>query len=498
MLIAMSANFDFKNLAICAALVTIFAAGRFTRLQDRDFGPLSRSTTTAFRFYRSLSGYLTFTLMLLVGLSSVPLAFATGGQPIPAELEGLPPIYVSALLLTVALPNFRFLRVIDEWIRGMFYEWAEIPAQARQLRQTLITNNHAIPVHLEGEVKEQVGVVIWELNMRGDPLAHRLIRCVALVKASQAEFADPPRELQSELNGIAERVRNSVKRFQTVESVRDTLRTTPALAELDRTLRDNLQETDQRVHGILAQLVLGYAATYDRRRDVVHALGFDISQWSDDDSPVLQVSSLIFLLVFISFIVVLISVRVPASSANAQPFVDIVFKAVSIALSYVAATSVPMVVARRHQSRRKPGTGSHKPALWVWSGLVACFCSFLLQLFMKISANSISQQSLEVGAREGVKEALAKSSYLIVTGAVAVTISCLIDVVPTMKAHGLRHWGMRLLDAGAVSLASLAGSWVVIHTLQPLPTSEHQMMATMASIGAILGFLVPHYGRVKT
>jgi hypothetical protein len=150
----------------CGLLIVIYAWGRFNT------PPSNRSSTRQALYWWSGFGYVLSALMLFAGLCFLLQAGEWRTALLgPADNTALPASLIATLAMTTLLPSIPVLRRVDEWLLGVFLNWAEIPGEVKRRAALMTPRSFQVTETDAAELREAYGDEggghAWARHLRG-------------------------------------------------------------------------------------------------------------------------------------------------------------------------------------------------------------------------------------------------------------------------------------------------------------------------------------------
>ncbi len=480
------------DMLLCGLLVAVFSLNRFNSLQDREFPPPSRSTTTAIRYHMAQALYVLFSVALLVAFAVSPQLlrlFQFDPSKMPEQVKNLPSSYVAALLLTSLLPNVPLLGRVDGWIRERLYAAALIPSEARRLKRQLMGVRFIVPDSLLGPVSTELGSLAPRLlGDRGDECRSHLSKCASVLQglnagSGQRWFAAVHGRFDADLRALETRFRElrdaAVDHFEVhvvaEPGARANKRFYEELVVRSRALFEDLCR-------LVARASLQTHASDRRRAEFLRRLGFEVSlPGSRTTTAIVNRACQAFVVVALAMLVVFVGLS--AGERGSRQFLPIVLKSTMIACVYGAAVAWVMVLI----PGPKGGTaGERRWGRYIMVVLGAVCADLVIRFFFKSLAALNSTDGI-TPAQAAWNDLMDKLPWSVLTVVVSGVCAYLADSpIVDHAAEARRRWMDGLVLSGCSAAASVV-VWKLLMDPPPLPA----IMVTMAFIGFTLGFCVP-------
>jgi hypothetical protein len=153
---------DLTTYGACAALVILYAAGRFNT------PPSNRSSTSQPLYWRNRIGYVASALLLFMALSLLlqsgqwrELLGLTGKASLSAPL-------IATLAMTTLIPSVPYVKRVDEWLLSLFLGWAEIPAEVKRRAAAMTPESFVVTKAEVAELRDAYDELADHLRDRGN------------------------------------------------------------------------------------------------------------------------------------------------------------------------------------------------------------------------------------------------------------------------------------------------------------------------------------------
>lgn len=519
------------DMLVCGSFVSIYAFDRFGGLSEPDFAPPSRSTTTAFRYYRSLLAYTAVSLVLLALLSNIPEllhtinAFAAaapvsaaaadsgGVGPAPGagtvgpasdQLVGadLPAPYIAALAMTVLLPNVPVLRLVDERLRRLLAAWAEIPQQARRLR-TWLGNCRIAPSDRElDDLADRLGAGRQELldgqadTARCGPSFARLVRSYwavdrALKSPEISQFVYRNKDLCEKLQREATLALREAMFFR--ERAQPDRRT-----QRDQQFIDSLGERAARIeesaNGLLVRATLSSFTTRDECVRALERIGFQGESEAETSFKLLDLVFGVTIIVVLAMLTLMLLLG--SGRAHSPPFAEVVAKCMMIGLVYAAAIGMPAILFRscvHNRAGRVPDRHLHLAQYGI-AVLCAVGCDLIVRFAFKSGVGIATTGHFIPGVKLGWSDLKVTLPYSMITCALALCMSVVID----WPAGRRSPWLQSTFEASLFGIASGLAALLAHGQLgarAPQGVNVWGFAAFVAGVGTVLGIVAPRLYR---
>jgi len=490
------------DLIICSALVWIYAINRFNTIQDDEFPPPSRSTTTASRYFLAQAAYVLVSIAILLGLTLSPNLLQLAqidSTTLPDQVQNLPAIYVAALFLTIFLPNVPYLGQLDGTIRRWLYNTASIPTEARFLKAKLTKAKFQVPPDRIREVGRQLGalaVPALAQSIEDNDCRSCLTKIAAVLEGmEQGEGRE----------GLAVFIARYPAQFVALSArYKDLVGATGPVADwlfaaepTNNAARCYLNDIRQRANLLFVDLcrfvsraALFTQTTEHRRMTLLRELGFRLEEaQAPDATKIMNLACQVFLLASAALLVVLVGLS--ATESDDPDFLAIVLKAVMIGCIYGSAVVWALALAPRlHANDARAGAaGPAKGRSWsryVVIVAVAVGVDLLIRYGFKYLL-AVHVQATEWGPhREAWQELMDKLPWSLITATVAGACAFMVDSRVPRDQHARRRW---IEGVGLAGINLVAG--IIIWILLQKPPRLYALLPTVAAIGFAIGFSIP-------
>jgi hypothetical protein len=482
---------------------------------DRFETPLpARATTTFTRYWVARTGYVLsmFLLYLLLAGAFTDVApilrLLTGvlDQKIGDDLQGLPGPLFAALLLTSLLPHIPHLKRIDEAVKHWFQRLGNIPLEVRalsgQLRHTRVSITPEMMARLR-PILDDLGIDEEKIYMREDTFVHRWAKIAALY-ASIRQWEDAPVymryvvERKSAFDEIEKRVQAMRELDETalISLGNDDAALRPWRARMSEELTVLHQQICDYIAGGLLQT--GWSPR--QRNSLLAEMGFEVTTkpvQSLTAHDVVLVGGIIFLMMLFLSLVLNQNIRGTDLAANINMrvmFMVPIIYCVAIVAAIYPKTFWPIADIRL--VGRRPMLG------YVASGLLAAAVTFLIQLLFRYAQGGVGTMIEPGSFTKAIATNLDRWPWLLMNFLMTIAIAWIADnhALSKRKETG----SLRLLET--LSMAGVCGllQWMTLQLLLMYSKNParwdgrvNQMILTTALVGAVIGFLVPHFYRVR-
>lgn len=489
---------------IAGTVVSIYAIRRFNTPTS------NKSSTTVARYYSALSAYLMslgFLFVLFGGGLSVPpgelITFVMyGAQSLPEDVQQLPGPLLSALLLTVVLPNVPILSKIDDWLRKSFQDMGNIPQEARRLSANMRRSSFVVPdgESLRQRVKERLAGfaskdIVLEPNNSPQFQWVKITALFVQVKSwpdtrKYDRFVESLSEDYSSIERDFERLGNKAlnccKLMRGVKT-RDDKSAAKAVDECVSNFREQADLLYKALCDFIARGILRCELTKQDRQEKLREMGFtDLPQTRAplNANQVVTMGGAVSLAILMGMIS--LSSQIPQMSRA-------LFIAAMVGVMYgtaIVAAIYPKTIWT-FASREK--TGQRPIVAYVLSGVIAVGAAFLVsQTFKYVRFGDFLL---------ALNDTKWSYPWLLNSFALAMVTAFLADDFVTSKAK-TPTW-LRGTEALAAAAIMMGTGWLIRTMLTQIPNMPEDripeldvVLAVSGLVGSIIGFWVPHWYRV--
>jgi hypothetical protein len=496
---------DWTHILIGALFVLIAAAGRFNS------PPTNRSSTTALRFHLAAICYLLFELTLYLGVIFVG-AFAEEAGFFAPLLRGqtLPPL--SALMLTVLLPNIPLLAESDAWVLDRLQRMGAIPFEARRLAAELRRSSFTVPAALRDRVVARLialGFKPDEVQLgHGSGQAQTWTRITTMLIQIEdwevdrrfigflARFGALRQEMKAEQDRLAPTLR--LLRGMAPEQIE--AEGDPLMMHVQNELRERSGALLDSIYSFISRGLLQCGTTYGTRVAELARLGFDVHDVVFRPRISLDQFITVFLAIEGALMGSVLIFAQQGSVSLASPALSFGHQLLQITMVSVMYTvavlcSVVLKENRRHGRRVSHGRPT---SIYVAAGLLATGASLLIRF--------IFQLVLERSFDDAWQPFRLYSPYSLCAFLAAFMIAWMIDDRPTSR---LSRDGLRWTEAIVGGVTLLASSFMAMQWVANLALRHPELQKILAkqppvpilavglpcAIGFAIAYLVPTWYR---
>jgi hypothetical protein len=500
-----------------ACIVVFYAVDRFK--EPRQDPRPARATTTFWRYWSACCGYVVAMLGLFIvlggGITEIDphvLLPLIDSSDVPADAKTMPGPLLSALLLTSLLPHFPTLGKVDAAVKRWFQRVGNIPYEVRelssQLREASYQPRPEAMVHI-APVLHEFGVDESWLRESDTTLRHRWARNVAMFAHVQrweatrgfTSYVDQHRTALPDLRTRIARLADLLDAKTLAELDHDT--GSRLAAHTRKSIDAGLESLEESLCDFIGGGVLDGAWNHARRRDALAQLGF--AGLSPARGPLTSHDLVLVAgLVFLAMLFIPLAMR---RFVDPQPLAQSMRVLVMVPMIYAIAIVAAIYPKSMWPYAARSPEGDRPFAAYAVCGLAAVAAAFVVSLIFRFVFDQTGNVFQSLSTRGAFAHAWATTTerwpWLLMTFFITVALAWTADNRDPVDAAACTR--LRAIEAVSMAAVFAVLQWTVVQFLGARSAEEAarlavalpQMMATATTIGALIGWLVPHLHRTR-
>ena len=497
-----TASGQFVTVCLGLGLIAIYALERFNT------PPSNRASTTAVRYYSAASAYILLYLLAYIILLNYPTLtnYLIGNAGDAQEqLQNLPTTVVVALLLSILIPKVPLLSKADSRVRRFLQNLAAIPIEALRLSKEIHDVPYIVPPKHQTEVSERMksgGFKEEDIVFEDGKTAQHLWTKITAVIYSLEHWERDARfvAFTHERRGQFERLKERHKRLTAMAincftlvgqtgggGPEDTMQ--EAVSKFCTNFMAEADDLFQEICHYISQGVLKCKLTQGARCRELEDMGFQPPKQESvralSINQVLTLTGILLILLLVNFVFVS-----PETWKGREETLLMITMIVSIYSVAVMCAVYPKDSWALFQKKRK----KFFPAIgYLLSGIAAVVMGIPISLIFKTLIYSKGDPNLIVAASIAWDQFVSVSyPWMFMAFATAIITAFIIDFEPPEKLPAKwTRWLEAAMQAAATALASLLVHW----WLGESAPIWYRVLIVSATVGFVLGFIVPTWYR---